>query len=72
MDTIIAITLQMKKIGCAGFCFVFFFLLFFFFLFLAAPHTACGILVPLPGVEPTLHALEAGSLNNWTAREVQN
>lgn len=62
MDTIIAITLQMKKIGCAGFVF------FLFFFFLAVPR----ILVPLAGVEPALHALEAGNLNNWTAREVQN
>ena len=63
MDTIIAITLQMKKIRCAGF------VLFFSFWLC---HIAWGILVPLPGVEPALHALEAGSLNDWTAREVQN
>ena len=35
------------------------------------PHsTACGILVPQPGIEPVPPALEAQSLNHWTAREV--
>ena len=40
--------------------------IFFFFL----PCEACGILVPQPGIEPTLPALEARSPNHWTAREV--
>ena len=31
---------------------------------------ACGILVPQPGIEPTPPAVEAQSLNHWTAREV--
>ena len=31
---------------------------------------ACGILVPQPGFEPAPPALEAQSLNHWTAREV--
>ena len=36
------------------------------------PHQVpCGILVPWPGVEPTLPAFEAKSLNQWTAREVR-
>ena len=43
--------------------------LFFFFFFLL-PCAACGILVPRPGIEPTLPALEAWSANHWTAREV--
>ena len=30
----------------------------------------CGILVPRPGIEPAPLALEAQSLNHWTAREV--
>ena len=30
----------------------------------------CGIIVPRPGIEPVLPALEAWSLNHWTAREV--
>ena len=35
------------------------------------PHlTACGILVPRPGIEPTPPVLEARSFNLWTAREV--
>ena len=35
--------------------------------FFAFPH---GILVPWPGINPTSPALEAWSLNHWTAREV--
>ena len=31
---------------------------------------ACGILVLRPGIEPTAPALEARSLNHWTARGV--
>ena len=31
---------------------------------------ACGILVPPPGIEPMPTAVEAWSLNHWTAREV--
>ena len=31
---------------------------------------ACGILVPLPRIEPMPPALEAQSLNHWTTREV--
>ena len=31
---------------------------------------ACGILVPQPGIEPAPPAVEAQSLNHWTAREV--
>ena len=31
---------------------------------------ACGILVPQPEVEPVPPAVEAQSLNHWTAREV--
>ena len=40
----------------------------FFFFFPGC--TACGILVPQPGIEPVPPALEARSLNHWTAREV--
>ena len=32
-------------------------------------HVACGILLPWPGIDPVLPALEAWSLNHWT-REV--
>ena len=31
---------------------------------------ACGILVPWPGIEPMPPAVDAQSLNHWTAREV--
>ena len=33
-------------------------------------HIVCGILVPWPGVEPLLPALEFQSLNGWTGRGV--
>ena len=33
-------------------------------------RAACGILVPQPGIKPAPPAVEAGSLNHWTAREV--
>ena len=33
-------------------------------------RTACGILVPQPGIEPASPALEAQSLDHWTTREV--
>ena len=31
---------------------------------------AGGLLILRPGIEPMPHALEAQSLNHWTAREV--
>ena len=40
------------------------------FLFLLKHRTACGILVPRPGTELEPPAVEARSLNHWTAREV--
>ena len=45
----------------------FLFLILIFFFFLA---TACEILFPQPGIEPTPSALEAQSLTHWTPREV--
>ena len=59
-------------------CFTFFFLfdllkklfLFFYVFYLFFGHAAFGILVPRPGIEPVPPALEAWSLNHWTAREV--
>lgn len=33
-------------------------------------RAARGILVPSPGTKPALPAVEARSLNHWTAREV--
>ena len=32
--------------------------------------TACWFLIPQPGTEPVLPAVEARSLDHWTAREV--
>ena len=46
---------------------------FFFFFFLNIylfGRTACGILVPWPGIKPISSALEAWSFNHWTTREV--
>ena len=43
---------------------------YFFFFWLCC--AACGILVPWPGIEPTSPAVEAWSLNRWTAREAPN
>ena len=33
-------------------------------------HSACGSSVSLPGIEPMPTAVEAVSLNHWTAKEV--
>ena len=44
--------------------------LFFFFFNLWLCCTACGILVPWPGIEPAPSALEVWRVNHWTAREV--
>ena len=47
--------------------------LFFFNLYfkiLWPRCTACVILVPCPRIKPASPALEAWSLNNWTAKEV--
>ena len=45
-----------------------FFLLLVIVLFIVFDYTsACGILVPQPGIRPTQTALEAQSLNCWTA-----
>ena len=44
-----------------SFCFLFFFWLH---------HVVCGILVPWSGIEPVAPAVEAWSLNHWTARQV--
>ena len=40
----------------------------FFFLH----HTACGILLPRPVIEPVPPALEVWSLNHWATREVRH
>ena len=53
---------------CHNFIYLFlFFTSFFFWLHCVA----CEVLVPRPGIKPAPPALEAQSLNHWTAREVQ-
>ena len=39
------------------------------FLFFFATFAACGVIIPQPGIEPTLPAPKARSLEHWTARE---
>ena len=41
----------------------------FFFFSLWPRHTACGILVPRPGIKPVTPAVDMWSPNHWTARE---
>ena len=43
---------------------------FLCFMFWFFGHESCGILTPHSGIEPASRALEARSLNHWTAREV--
>ena len=40
------------------------------FIYLAALCSACGILVPQPGIEPLASAGEAWCPNHWTARKL--
>ena len=42
----------------------------FCFMFWFFGHKPCGILVPWPGIKPTIPAMEMQSLNPWSAREV--
>ena len=42
---------------------------YYYFLFWLS-HTACGILVPQPGIEPRAPAVRAQSPHHWTAREL--
>ena len=43
----------------------------YLFIYLFRPHhVACRIFVPRPGIKPITPAVEAQSLNHWTAREV--
>ena len=43
---------------------------FFFFFCWGPHHTACGISVAQPGIEPRPLTLRAQSPNHWTAREL--
>ena len=42
----------------------------FIFIYFYALAAACGILVPQPGIEPALPAVEVQSLSHWTTGEV--
>ena len=45
-------------------------MILFLFIYLFLPHrTACGILVPQPGIGPVPTAVKARSPNHWTAGE---
>ena len=57
---------HMEFIQLPGYC-----ILLWAFLIFFLPHCiAYGILIPQPGIEPMPAAVEAWSLNHWTAREV--
>ena len=56
---------MISKLSCFSFTMIRFY-------FLVAPHMACGILGPWPGIKPMLPALEPWSLNPWATREVPN
>ena len=45
---------------------------FYLFILFWPCHTACGILVPQPGIKPMPPAVEAWSRNHWTTGEVPN
>ena len=48
-----------------------YFLVFFYFFFGIFLHcAACGILLPLPGIEPVSPAMEVQNFNHWASREV--
>ena len=48
--------------------FIYLFIYLIFLIWLCC--TACGILVPQPGIQPTSPALELWTLKHWTTREV--
>ena len=51
-----------------GLVLVWFLVFFVCFLFVWPYHTACGILVPWPGIEPGPMAVKVPSPNHWPAR----
>ena len=55
---------MLSRTFCLFCCFRFFFVIFWLL------SVACGILVPWTGIKPAPPALEAQSLNHWTARGV--
>ena len=50
--------------------YLFTYLYVLFLIFLATCHETFGILVPWPGIEPTMPALEVQTPKCWTTREV--
>ena len=64
-------TLTKKLAGISSIWLLIPFLFLVCFLFWGGPHgTACRILIPQLGIEPAPPAVEAQSLNHWTASEV--
>ena len=57
------------RVRALGFCLCLFVCLFVCFW---PHHEAYGILVPQLGIEPVPPAVEARSLNHWTAREARS
>ena len=64
LDLPLALTVSVSQL-CG---YVFF--TFIFYSFIHFIHVAYGILVSPPGIQPEPLALEAKSLNHWTAKEV--
>ena len=68
-------TNSLERVVCNGghspiFLCIFVLMYFFFFFW---PHcTACGILIPWPGIQPGPMAVKVQSPNHWTAREFPN
>ena len=63
-------TLENSPESTDGF-FFFKYIQYYYFLILVWPRSlACGISVPQPGNEPARSAVEARSLNHWTATEI--
>ena len=55
---------------CPDFCSVYSPLQLICIYFIVWPrHTACGILIPPPGINPAIPVVEAQSSKHWTLRE---
>ena len=63
---LIALVLILFACVCVWLCFITHPFILFYFI----GHMACGIPVSQLGIEPASPAVEAWSLNHWTAREV--
>ena len=62
LDFCSCVRLGIRSTGFSHFLLLSFYIFFLWGLY----HGPCGILVPLPGMEPAPLALEACSLNHWT------